>query len=223
MPGGSRPPSSVIRRAHHPTLISRGVFFSASLAVGSGVGGGSFFITIFILVLGLDAHHAIPLSKATIFGVAIAAFMVNYFKRHPHAGNRTLIDYDLTVMFEPITLCGTLIGVIMNVLFPNFLVLIPLVLLLSYTTYKTYLKGKTIAAKERVAASKANQESAIKDEIELLTTSAAEDETPIDHNMGAPLIEDDKTADLALAARCKNYGNMIYVQYFKIIYFILIF
>ena len=51
-----------------------GVFLAAALAVGSGVGGGSFFIAIYFVVLGFDSHSAIPLSKATVLGVALAAF-----------------------------------------------------------------------------------------------------------------------------------------------------
>lgn len=53
---------------------SSAVFISAALAVGSGVGGGTFFLVVYILILGLDVHYTIPLSKATIFGVAVAAF-----------------------------------------------------------------------------------------------------------------------------------------------------
>ena len=126
--------------------------------MGSGVGGGSFFITVFILVLDLSIHYAIPLSKATILGVGIAAFCVNFFRRHPCTTHRTLIDYDLTVMFEPVTLSGTLVGVILNVLFPSWLVLAPLILLLSFTFYKTYKKGMAISAKERAAADKIKAE-----------------------------------------------------------------
>jgi uncharacterized membrane protein YfcA len=144
------------------------------MAVGSGVGGGSFFIAFYVLVLGMNAHYAIPLSKATIFGVSIAAFMVNYFRRHPQTNLRPVIDYNLTVMFEPITLVGTLFGVLLNVWLPNLFVLIPLILLLGFTTYKTYLKGKTIHAKEVAAAAKEAKTS----EVELLNVSTNSDEAP---------------------------------------------
>ena len=129
-----------------------GVVLASSLAVGSGVGGGSFFIAIFILVLDLDAHHAIPLSKATILGVGLAALSVNYFKPHPKTAHRPLIDYNLAAMFEPLTMCGTLLGVLLNILFPAWLVIVPLCLLLGFTTYKTYKKGLAIHAKEQAEA-----------------------------------------------------------------------
>ena len=55
-------------------IASVGVFFCASLAVGAGIGGGALFVGIYMIVLGMDAHSAVPLSKATIFGLAIAAY-----------------------------------------------------------------------------------------------------------------------------------------------------
>ena len=39
------------------------VFVSASLAVGAGIGGGALFVGAYILILGMDAHGAVPLSK----------------------------------------------------------------------------------------------------------------------------------------------------------------
>jgi hypothetical protein len=48
----------------------------------------------------MDAHGAIPLSKATIFGLSLAAYWVNLWKRHPVATYRPLIDYDTALMLE---------------------------------------------------------------------------------------------------------------------------
>jgi hypothetical protein len=48
----------------------------------------------------MDAHGAIPLSKATIFGLSLAAYSVNLWKRHPTARHRPLIDYDTALMLE---------------------------------------------------------------------------------------------------------------------------
>lgn len=140
----------------------------------------------------MDAHYAIPLSKATIFGVGLAAYSVNYFKKHPHAKDRPLIDYDLTVMFEPITLCGTLVGVILNILFPVWLVIVPLCLLLAFTTYKTYNKGLVILAKERAAALK-----------ELDSTADSVPLVPMGQDAGSPRFSttDELGPEQAMAAR----------------------
>ncbi|KAF0714791.1 Aste57867_3697 [Aphanomyces stellatus] len=131
-------------------------FLSAALGAGCGVGGGGLLVPLYILVVGLGPKHAIPLSKATIFGGAFATFLVNFSKKHPHRSQRPLIDYALAAMMEPATLFGSIFGVMFNRMFPSWLILILLITLLSYTTYKTLLKGNKIAAKERLDLLKAS-------------------------------------------------------------------
>eukprot|EP00049_Salpingoeca_infusionum_P014629 m.276627 g.276627 ORF g.276627 m.276627 type:complete len:484 (+) comp15713_c2_seq6:38-1489(+) len=134
-------------------VTGTGVFLSASLAVGAGIGGGALFVGLFMVVLHYDAHEAVPLSKGTIFGLAIAAYAVNVWKRHPTAGGRPLIDYDTALMLEPMTLLGTIVGVLLNVLLPNWLVLIPLCVLLGVVAYRTLRKGFRMHAQEKAAQS----------------------------------------------------------------------
>jgi hypothetical protein len=55
----------------------------------------------------------------TIFGLALAAYTVNIWKRHPKATHRPLIDYDVALMLEPMTLLGTVVGVLLNVIFAS--------------------------------------------------------------------------------------------------------
>ncbi|KAG6967809.1 hypothetical protein JG688_00006124 [Phytophthora aleatoria] len=62
--------------------------------------------------------------------------------------NRPLIDFGLVGLMEPTTLIGTVFGVMLNHIFPNWLILVLLVTLLSFITYKTILKGNTIQDKE---------------------------------------------------------------------------
>lgn len=45
---------------------------------------------------------------------------------------------------EPTTLIGTVFGVMLNHIFPNWLILVLLVTLLSFITYKTILKGNKV-------------------------------------------------------------------------------
>jgi hypothetical protein len=62
------------------TLIA---FTSVALGSGCGVGGGGLLVPLYIFVVGLSPKHAIPLSKATIFGNAIATFLFNLGRKHP--------------------------------------------------------------------------------------------------------------------------------------------
>lgn len=53
-----------------------------ALGAGCGVGGGGLLVPSFIVVVGLSPKHAIPLSKATIFGTSVANFWFNYHRKH---------------------------------------------------------------------------------------------------------------------------------------------
>lgn len=49
---------------------------------------------------------------------------------------------------EPMTLVGTVIGVMLNKTLPNWLILALLILLLAATTYKTAMKGVKVSRTE---------------------------------------------------------------------------
>lgn len=53
------------------TLVA---FSSTALGAGGGVGGGGLLVPMYILG-GLNPKHAIPLSKVTIFGSAVAMYV----------------------------------------------------------------------------------------------------------------------------------------------------
>ena len=125
-----------------------GAFVAVSLSAGGGLGGGGLMVPLFMLVLNFGAHYAIPLSKATIFGSAIASAIVNVPKKHPLVKKRLLIDFETLFMMEPMTLAGTIIGVHLNTIFPEWLITLLLVILLTKTSIRTFKKGQKIWKKE---------------------------------------------------------------------------
>ena len=90
---------------------------------------------------------AIPLSNVTILGSSIMNMFMNANKRHPKA-NRPLIDWDLILVMEPLTIGGAVAGSFINKLLPEWLLVISLVLLLGYTPKRTLEKGFKTYAKE---------------------------------------------------------------------------
>lgn len=130
---------------------SIGAFIANVLAAGSGLGGGGLLVPLYILLMGLSSHEAIPLSKATIFGSAIASFIINVRSKHPLSRNRPLIDYETMLMMEPMTLAGTIIGVNMNAVFPEWLITVCIVWLLSKTALRTFAKGMKMWKEEGAA------------------------------------------------------------------------
>ena len=133
-----------------------GVFFTIiglMIAAGGGIGGGGILVPIYILVMGFSPKHAIPLSNVTVFGGAIANVILNMKKRHPLA-DRPLVDWDLILVMEPLTIAGALMGAFLNKLLPELLLTVLLVLLLSSTAYDTLKRAVKMYKKETIALRK---------------------------------------------------------------------
>ncbi len=110
------------------------------VAAGGGIGGGGILVPIYILVMGFSPKNAIPLSNITVFGGAIANTWLNTSKRHPLA-DRPLVDWDLILVMEPLTIAGALMGAFLNKLLKEEILVVMLVLLLSFTAYNTLKKA----------------------------------------------------------------------------------
>jgi len=111
------------------------------VAAGGGIGGGGILVPIYILILNFSPKHAIPLSNITVFGGSIANNFLNSKKRHPMA-DRPLVDWDLVLVMEPLTIAGALVGTVLNKVLPEILLATLLVILLSATAYNTLTKGE---------------------------------------------------------------------------------
>jgi len=117
------------------------------IAAGGGIGGGGMLVPIYVLVLGFKPKFAIPLSNMTVLGGAITNVSMNAQKRHPLA-DRSLVDWDLLILMEPLTLAGALVGGFVNKLAPELVITVLLVILLYLTSERTLKKGFKLYAKE---------------------------------------------------------------------------
>ena len=117
------------------------------VAAGGGIGGGGMLVPIYILVLGFSPKYAIPLSNVTVFGGALANTLLNWSKRHPLV-DRPLIDWDLILVMEPLTISGALMGAFINKVLSEKILVISLVLLLTVTGYNTFKKANKMFKKE---------------------------------------------------------------------------
>ena len=85
-----------------------------SLAVAAGIGGGGLLVPLYAFVLGLGPQYAVPVSKATIFGVAVGNVFFIAREKHPVA-NRPLIDYNTAVFMQGGELMGVVVAVLVRV------------------------------------------------------------------------------------------------------------
>lgn len=113
---------------------------AAAISAGGGVGGGGIFVPVLILVAGFTPKEAIPLSNTIVAGASVANFIQNFPKKHPFA-NRPLIDYTVALLIEPQTLGGTVFGVFLHQIFPTWLILLLLFIVMGFTAFRTTKKG----------------------------------------------------------------------------------
>ena len=162
------------------------------IAAGGGIGGGGMLVPIYVLVMGFKPKFAIPLSNMTVLGGAIANVAMNARKRHPLA-DRALVDWDLLVLMEPLTLAGALAGGFANKIAPELVITVLLVVLLYLTSERTVKKGLKLYAKESAAFS------AMADARVALDDAERQEETKglLDDDGGEPKgVDDEKRAAL---------------------------
>lgn len=141
----------------HDLAAGFAILVGAMIAAGGGLGGGGVFVPIYILILGYPPKFAAALSQATIFGGSIVNLIMNLRKTHPTRTHRPLTDFSTLLIFEPMLLVGTIIGVLLNVICPDILILILLAIVLSYATRRTLKKGIRLWKKETFEMRKAEQ------------------------------------------------------------------
>lgn len=82
-------------------LVTLGLLVAAS----GGIGGGGILVPLFILIFEFKPKYAIPLSNFCILGSSITNMALNLAKRHPNV-DRPLVDWDLILVMEPLTMAG---------------------------------------------------------------------------------------------------------------------
>lgn len=125
-----------------PFLISGLLcFIAASISSAGGVGGGGLFIPILTIVAGLDLKTASSFSAFMVTGGSIANVICQMVMSCPKFGGKALIDYDIALLSEPCMLLGVSIGVICNLVFPEWLITILFAVFLAWSTSKTCKSG----------------------------------------------------------------------------------
>jgi uncharacterized membrane protein YfcA len=116
------------------------MFVGGAFVSGAGIGGGTLFVPIMMLVIGFPAEYSITSSNPLILGGSLAVTVANFRSRH-HLYNRPLINYNVASIIEPVSWLGSIIGVIINRVISDWLLYVFQFILLVYTAYNTYSKG----------------------------------------------------------------------------------
>ncbi|KAE8728552.1 hypothetical protein F3Y22_tig00004205pilonHSYRG00013 [Hibiscus syriacus] len=116
-------------------------FVAASISSAGGVGGGGLFIPILTIVGSLDLKTATSFSAFMVTGGSIANVMYNLQAKSSKFGGKTLIDYDIALLSEPCMLLGVSVGVVCNLVLPEWLITIMFAIFLVWSTIKTCRNG----------------------------------------------------------------------------------
>ncbi|KAF8102817.1 hypothetical protein N665_0193s0001 [Sinapis alba] len=124
-------------------------FFGAAFGSVGGVGGGGIFVPMLSLIIGFDPKSATAMSKCMIMGASVSTVYYNLRLRHPTL-DMPIIDYDLALLIQPMLMLGISIGVAFNVMFPDWMVTVLLIILFLGTSTKAFMKGCETWNKETI-------------------------------------------------------------------------
>ena len=122
------------------------VLFSA-VATATGIGGGAIYSTLFMVIENFDASKAFPISNFMILFSSLSVYLLGA-KMSIDVPEHKFVDYDLVLIFCPMMLLGTKVGVILNAILPNIYLTVLLILTLIDSTRKINKKYKNQKEKE---------------------------------------------------------------------------
>ncbi|RZC75520.1 hypothetical protein C5167_050999, partial [Papaver somniferum] len=115
-------------------------FFGAAFGSVGGVGGGGIYVPMLTLIIGFDPKTSVPISKCMITGAALSTVFYNLKRRHPTL-DMPLIDYNLTLLMQPMLLLGISIGVILSEIFNDWMVTVLLIIFFIAMSTMSFCKG----------------------------------------------------------------------------------
>lgn len=108
---------------------------SLLVAAAGGIGGGGLFVPVLIAVGKFKTSRAVALSNVMILGGGLANFVYNVRRRRSKQ-DRPIIDWDLILMMEPMTVLGAVFGSYFNRMLMSWLTDGLLAVLLSLISYR---------------------------------------------------------------------------------------
>jgi len=131
------------------------IVVTAVLSAAAGMGGGGVYVPLLLLLLGLSTQEAVPLSQAMIVGGATVNVIMFCGDRHPKFPHMPKIDYKVVMMLNPGLAAGVTIGVMLNVITPQWIIVVVLLVTLVLALQKSLTKGLKEWDKESKALAKA--------------------------------------------------------------------
>eukprot|EP00347_Sterkiella_histriomuscorum_P009630 403340471 len=120
-----------------------------TLSTMAGVGGGGVVIPFCMTFFTFQTKNAIAMSGFTILTCSIVKFVYGLNEHHPEK-DAVIIDYSLATIMLPVVMMGSMIGVLLNIMFPSLLLQTILTIVLLLLTWQSLGKARTIYKKENL-------------------------------------------------------------------------
>ena len=103
---------------------------------------------LLLAIFEFSYNEAVVLSQCTVLGNYIIQSVINFRKRHPHDASRPLIYWDVVLILLPAQIGGSTIGVIIEKVLPETLLLILAIVVVIYAGGMSLKKGVIYWMKE---------------------------------------------------------------------------
>jgi len=133
---------------YREVILTMLIIITAMLSAAAGMGGGGVYVPLLLLMLEFSTKEAVPLSQAMIVGGATVNIIMFSGDRHPKFPQRPKIDYDVVMMLNPGLAAGVTVGVMLNVISPQWIIVLVLVVTLVLALQKSLTKGIASFRKE---------------------------------------------------------------------------
>ena len=135
----SRKPLFPLRINEYFALVLLAI--GVALSNASGLGGGAIATAILLGIMGMHQTEAVPITNFLMFVGCVARLIVSCSEKHPNFSHKPAIHYDFTIILLPMSLTGSMLGVLINTVFPELILNILVFLLFTYVLIKSFQKA----------------------------------------------------------------------------------
>ena len=115
----------------------------------AGIGGGAVILPVYYIVADYSLQESLLLAVLTVAGSAISR-VIYYLGKTQRTGGKSLIQYDLLRLIIPFDTATAAYGFILNLILPNWVVLVVICLIMSTVLVKTYKKTRKVRRLEQL-------------------------------------------------------------------------
>lgn len=110
------------------------------LASAAGIGGGGLLIPLLLFFFEFEQKRAVALSNGLVFFIGLTKTLIGLTKTHPLISGKTMIDYNIILIFISSMLLGSFLGSLFSQIIPNSIQILFLLIIILFAALTTFVK-----------------------------------------------------------------------------------